>query len=105
TSLGSPAIPCSTPWWRRPPLICASITRKDEATQLCELPVPGRQLETAAQSGGSARMFAAAGRRRDRHVPGGRHPLRRHLAQGLGTAHLRERLLPTRADGEPDQAA
>src|SRR5438270_154236 len=52
-----------------------------------------------------ARMLAAAGRRRDRHAPGGRHPLRRHLAQGLGTAPLRERLLPARADGEPDQAA
>ena len=76
-----------------------------EAADLCELHVPGRQLETAAQSGGSARMFAAASRRRDRHAPGGRHPLCRHLAQGLGTAPLRERLLPTRADGEPDQAA
>jgi hypothetical protein len=35
----------------------------------------------------------------------GRHPLRRHLARGLGAAPLRERLLPARADGEPDQAA
>src|SRR2546429_5902721 len=44
-------------------------------------------------------MLAAASRRRDRHAPGGRHPLRRHLAQGLGTAPLRELLLPARADG------
>ena len=76
-----------------------------EAAHLCELHVPGRQLEAAAQSRGPARVLAAAGRRRDRHAPGGRHPLRRHLAQGLGAAPLRERLLPARADGEPDQAA
>jgi hypothetical protein len=50
-------------------------------------------------------MLAAAGRRRNRHAPGDRHPLRRYLAQGLGAAPLRERLLPARADGEPDQAA
>src|SRR5271154_395991 len=41
----------------------------------------------------------------DRHAPRGRHPLRRHLAQRHGAASLRERLLPARADGEPDQAA
>src|ERR1043166_4175080 len=34
----------------------------------------------------------------NRHAPGGRHPIRRHLAQGLGAAPLQERLLPTRAD-------
>jgi len=67
--------------------------------------LPGRQLETSAQSGGAARMLAAACRRRDRHAPGGRHPLRRHLAQRLGAAPLRERLLPSRADGKSDQAA
>src|SRR6266567_1487969 len=44
-------------------------------------------------------MLAAAGSWRDRHAPGGRHPLRRHLAQRLGAAPLRERLLPARADG------
>jgi hypothetical protein len=35
---------------------------------------------------------------------GGRHPLCCHLAQGVGAASLRERLLPARADGESDQA-
>ena len=37
-----------------------------EAAHLCELPVPGRQLEAAAQSRGAARVLAAAGRRVDR---------------------------------------
>ena len=46
------------------------------------------QLETAAQSRGAARVLAAAERWRDRHAPGGRHPLRRDLAQGLGAAPL-----------------
>ena len=32
----------------------------DQAAHLCELHLPGRQLETAAQSGGAARMLAAA---------------------------------------------
>ena len=36
----------------------------DQAAHLCELHLPGRQLEAAAQSGGAARMLAAAGRRR-----------------------------------------
>src|SRR5579864_9341431 len=75
---------------------------------LCELHLPGRQLGPTAQSGGAARMFLAAGRRRDhldRHAPGGRHPLCRHLAEGYGAASLRERLLPARTDGKPDQAA
>jgi transposase len=31
-----------------------------EVAHLCELLLPGRQLDTAAQSGGAARMFAAA---------------------------------------------
>ena len=51
------------------------------------------------QSGGPARVLAAAGRRRDRHASGGRHPLRRHLARWLAAAPLRERLLPAPADG------
>jgi Transposase DDE domain group 1 len=45
-------------------------------------------------------VLAATGRRRDRHAPGDRHPLYRHLARRLGAAPLRERLLPARADGE-----
>jgi hypothetical protein len=58
-----------------------------------ELHVSGHQLEAAAQGGGKAGMLAAAGRRRAWDAPGGRHPLRRHLARGLGTAPLRERLV------------
>src|SRR2546423_14743524 len=50
-------------------------------------------------------MLAAASRRRNRYAPGGRYPLPGYLAQGLGAAPLRERLLPARADEEPDQAA
>ena len=34
-----------------------------EAAHLCELPISGRQLESAAQGGGSARVLAAAGLR------------------------------------------
>ena len=34
--------------------------QSDEVAHLCELLLPGRQLDTAAQSGGAARMFAAA---------------------------------------------
>jgi hypothetical protein len=34
--------------------------RPHEVTHLCELHLPGWQLDTAAQSGGAARMFAAA---------------------------------------------
>src|SRR5271165_4217308 len=73
-------------------LSCAE--QQAEAAHLCELPVPGRQLEAAAQSRGAARVLAAAGRRVDRYAPGGRHPLRRHLAQGLGAASLRDRSAP-----------
>src|SRR6202163_4671245 len=78
----------------------------DQAAHLCELHLPSWQLDAAAQGGGSARMLAAAGRRRqhDRHAPGGRHPLRRHVAQGHRAAPLRGRLLPARADGKPNQA-
>ena len=35
-----------------------------------------RQLETAAQGGGTARALIAACRRSDRRASGGRHPLR-----------------------------
>jgi len=59
-----------------------------EAAHLCERHLPGQQLEAAAQSGGSARVLAAADRRSDRHAPGGRHPLCRHLAQRLGAVSL-----------------
>jgi hypothetical protein len=79
--LGSPAMPCSTPW-RRPPTISACITRSVARRSCALLPgsCTGQQLEAAAQSGGAARMLAADCRGRDRYAPGGRHPLCRHLA-------------------------
>jgi hypothetical protein len=55
-----------------------------EGAHLDELHLSGRQLEAAAQSGGAAGVFVAAGCRRDDvkgHAPGGGHPLRRYLAQ------------------------
>jgi hypothetical protein len=64
--------------------------RNQAKLHLYELHVPG-ELDAAAQSGGATGMLVAAGRgrrRRNRHAPAGRHPLRRHLAQGLGAAPL-----------------
>ena len=63
-----------------------ALSSKREAAHLCEFHVPGRQLENGARKV-VARLECsiAAGRGgRDRHAPGGRHPLHRHFAQGLG---------------------
>src|ERR1700682_5159463 len=93
---------------RRQPALPSRREQRGKAAHLCELHLSGRQLDTTAQGGGAARMLAAARRRRNhfnRHAPGGRHPLRRHFAQGHRAAPLRGRLLPARANGKPDQAA
>jgi Transposase DDE domain group 1 len=70
----------------RPQSALPSCDEQRGAPHLCELRLQGQQLETAAQSGGSARVLAATGRGSDRHAPGGRYPLRRHLARRLGAA-------------------
>ena len=97
TFLALPAIPRSTPWRRKRcrSALLSCDEPQAEAAHLCELPVPGRQLEAAAQGRGAAGVLAATGR--ERHAPGGRYPLRRDFAQRLGAASLRDRLLPARA--------
>jgi hypothetical protein len=68
----------------------------DQAAHLCELHLPGRQLDAAAQGGGSARMLAAARCRatsslrsraphsqRNRQSGAARAPHRRILADAL----------------------
>src|SRR5271156_1417486 len=49
-------------WWPRPPTICASITPRAARRSCAPMRAsPTRpELDTAAQSGGAARMFAAA---------------------------------------------
>jgi hypothetical protein len=90
-------------------LAVSCIEPQEQAAHVCQLHVPGHQLEAAAQGGCSARMFAAAVRRRARNAPGGRHPLRRHLAAlpaarrsafGPGVFIFRWRL--PRESGPPD---
>ena len=55
-------MPRSTPWQRDRGQSALFIDeQKAEAAHLCELPVPGRQLEAAAQGRGAAGVLAAAG--------------------------------------------
>ena len=67
-----------------------AISRKAKLRTFASFMYQAKSWRATAQGGGAARMLAAAGRRRDRHAPGGRHPLRRHLARRLGAAPLRE---------------
>ena len=101
TFLALPGTP-PAPLWQRPlaTALPSCDEQRAEAAHLCELRLPGRQLE-AARKVSPGRVRAAG---RERHASGGRHPLRRHLAQGLGTAPY-ENVYCQRGRWRTDQAA